>query len=169
LFVVGEAGRFRSLQPAADQSALDGTVSNLSSSYGVDLTGEASQKASYGFGGVRIQGSAGHHVTPNAMAGLGMAHVVQTATLTYTDGTLPGVDPSATAPDPGADVTAQLVSTGVFAQSSPENALMFSTSAGVAIDLARHITADVGYRFSHIGTTAPITAQGVAFGVGFRF
>jgi len=169
LFVIGELGRMKTLQPAGVEASLDTAVSSLSANDGVDVTGQATLDASYVFGGMRFQGVTRHRIAPYAMAGLGNAHLTPSATLLYTDGSLPGSDPAAPVPAAGSDVTTQMTSAGVFTAPAASNGLMMTTGAGAAIDIAKHVTADVGYRLSHINTTTAITTQGVSFGLGLRF
>ena len=58
---------------------------------------------------------------------------------------------------------------GDFTQPASTTAFTFSLGGGVAIPVARHWTADAGYRFSRIAADTPLNAQGVTFGVGYRF
>jgi len=169
LFVIGELGRMKTLQPAGVEASLNSSLSSLSLTNGLDVSGQATLDASYAFGGVRFQGLARHHVAPYAVAALGNAHLTPSATLLYTDGTLPNSDPGAPTPDAGVDVTGQVTSAGVFTAPAASNAFMTTAGAGAAIDIAKHVTADVGYRLSHIAADTPITTQGVSFGIGFRF
>lgn len=167
LFVIGELGKYKSLQPI-QQPVVDSAISDLSTS-GLDVTGDTRLSSSYGFGGARVQGSMMHHVAPYAMGGVGLAHLKPSTTLLYADGTLPGADGSALPPAVGTDITSSIVTSGAFTAPGSSSAMMLAVGGGATIDLARHLTADVGYRWSHIGTDTPITTQGLTFGVGARF
>ena len=72
-------------------------------------------------------------------------------------------------PAPGDDVTSALVTLGAFTQPSPTNAFMYSLGTGTALRIDRHVTFDVGYRFSHVAADTPLHAQSVTFGEGYRF
>ena len=169
LFAIGELGRFKSLEPAAVALSVDNAIADLSTNSGVDVAGNTHMGASYGFGGLRVQWKTLHHVAPFAAAGIGAAHLTPKTTLRYIDGSLPGSDPSATMPDVGADVTTQMITAGAFAQPAASTSAVFSGSAGLTFDLARHVTADAAYRLTRIGSSTAITNQGAVFGVGLRF
>jgi len=67
-----------------------------------------------GVGGLRWQPRAPRRVVPFILGGLGVAHLTPSARFTFTDGTLPTTDPSATPPNTGDDVTTQISTLGVF-------------------------------------------------------
>jgi opacity protein-like surface antigen len=167
--VFGEVGRFKNLEPSDVQPTVDATIASLSSNLGLDVTGTGSLHAAYGLGGVRVQGSERRHVTPYVLGGIGVAHLMPTAAFAYTDGTVPNTDPTAPAPTVGSDVTSQIIGAGDFTQPMASSAFMFSLGGGAQFDLARHLVADVGYRFSRINADTPLRAQGVTFGLGVRF
>jgi len=55
-----------------------------------------------------------------------------------------------------------------MAPSSSTNA-MYALGGGVALPKARHLAADVGYRYSRVATTTPVNTHGMTFGLGYRF
>jgi len=167
LFVIGELGKYKSLQPI-QQPAVDSAISNLSAS-GLDVTSNSHLSSGYGFGGVRVQGSTMHRMAPYVLGGVGLAHLTPSVTLMYADGTLPGADDSAPPPSTGTDVTTTIVTSGLFTAPATSNAMLLSLGGGATFDIARHLTADVGYRWSRINADTPIATQGVTFGVGARF
>ena len=46
---------------------------------------------------------------------------------------------------------------------------LIALGTGAALRLDRHMTFDVGYRFSHVAADTPLHVQSVTFGVGYRF
>ncbi len=91
------------------------------------------------------------------------------ARFTFNDGTLPNADAAAAAPNTGDDVTPQVSSLGIFTLPSPSTALMLMGGAGAEFDVARHWAVDTEYRLSRISASTPLHAQGLSFGVGYRF
>jgi outer membrane protein with beta-barrel domain len=164
LFVVGDFGQFRNVQPAALQPAIDQAVGSLAVD-GLNVVGTPSEPAWYSLGGVRYQMPARGIVLPYVFGGVGFARLTPTAQFTYSNGT--GV--LATTPTEGQDVTGGIVSSGFFTQPAPENAFMFAIGGGVAIPVAPHLAVETGYRFSRIDSTSPINTQSLTFGLGYRF
>ena len=91
------------------------------------------------------------------------------AAFTYTDGTLPNSDPTATAPSTGEDVTTQVTTLGVFTPPPSSNAMMTAFGGGAEFTMASHWALDTQYRVSRISASTPLHAQGLAFGLGYRF
>src|SRR5262245_65848080 len=58
---------------------------------------------------------------------------------------------------------------GLFVKPAASNALMMTLGGGVAIPIARNLSADAAYRYSRINADAPVNTQGLTFGVGYRF
>jgi len=144
-------------------------VSTLSSTDAVDVVGTARMPARYALGGLRWQPRTPRRVVPFLTGGLGVAHLSPVARFTFTDGTLPNADPAAAPPNSGDDVTAQVSTLGVFAAPAPSTAMMIMGGGGAEFDLARHWAVDTEYRVSRISASTPLHAQGLAFGVGYRF
>jgi opacity protein-like surface antigen len=169
VLLFGEVGRFKDLEPAGVQASVNNVVTSLSTNQGLDVTGTSRMPATYGLGGVRIQGSMRHRVTPYALAGFGGARLKPSAQFTYTDGTLPNADPTLPGPAVGSNVTSQLIAAGSFVQPAPTSAFMVALGGGAQVNVARHLIADVGYRYSRIAADTPLHAQGVTFGFGVKF
>lgn len=169
VLLFGEVGRFRDLEPAGVQATVNTAVASLATNQGLDVTGTTRMPAMYGLGGVRIQGSLRSRVTPYALAGFGAARLTPSARFAYTDGTLPSADPSLPGPAVGSNVTPQLIAAGSFVQPAPSSAFMFALGGGAQINVARHLIADVGYRYSRIAADTPLRAQGLTFGFGVKF
>jgi opacity protein-like surface antigen len=168
--IFGELGHFRDLAPANVQTNVDATVTSLAADQGLEVTGTTSMPATFGLGGARVTMPVKwSHVTPYVLGGLGGAHIDPSAEFHYTAGTLPGTDPSATTPAIGDDVTANIISSGLFTQPASSTAFMFSLGGGANINISRHWLADAGYRYSRIDATTPLNQQGMQFGVGYRF
>jgi opacity protein-like surface antigen len=169
LLFFGDVGRINDLTPSTSQPQVADTVSTLSSSDAVDVMGTARMPARYALGGLRWQARASHRMMPFLTGGLGVAHLTPTAAFTFTDGTLPGSDPNAAAPAAGEDVTTQIATLGIFTPPAPSTALMVAVGGGVEFSLAPHWALDTEYRVSRISATTPLHAQGLAFGLGYRF
>lgn len=165
----GELGRFQDLQPQSEQTTVDSTVAALSTTAGLNVIGTTKMPATYGLGGIRFEGPTRGRVTPYVLGGIGVARLSPTVQFAYSDGVLPNADPTASAPPVGQDVTTQIVSAGDFALPSPTSAFMFSAGAGASFNVAKRWALDAGYRFSRISSDAPIHAQGLTFGMGYRF
>ena len=80
-----------------------------------------------------------------------------------------GADDSKGTPSVGDDVTSQIVSAGDFTVPSATTAFMYTLGAGVEIPVTRQWAVDAGYRFSRVSADTPVNAQGVTFGIGYRF
>jgi opacity protein-like surface antigen len=165
VLLFGNIGRFHNLQPSAVQPAVDQAVAALTSADGpVGLHGDPRVPAWYSTGGLRLDLPTHGRVTPYVLGGAGFAHIAPAAKFNLTGGVLP--DSTSIAGD---DVTSQVIALGYFTQPAASNAFLSSFGGGIAIPLARHITADASYRFSHVATDTPVNAQGAAFGLGYRF
>ncbi len=169
LFAFGDVGRIADLTPSTSQPQVAATVSTLSSTEAVDVVGTARMPARYALGGLRWQPRTPRRVVPFISGGLGVAHLTPSARFTFTGGTLPVADPAAAAPNTGDDVTTQISTLGIFTPPAPSNALMITGGGGAELYLAPHWALDTEYRVSRISATTPLHAQGVAFGLGYRF
>ena len=163
LFVFGDLGRFRNVEPSTFQQTVDAATTSLATG-GLNVTGTAQVPAWYTMGGLRYVIPASSRVSPYVFGSAGFARVSQTAQFTYTSGTLPGSTPTT-----GDDVTSQIVQLGDFVQPTPTNAFMFAFGGGVQSPIAPHLLFDVGYRVARISTDTPFNAQSVTFGFGYRF
>ena len=164
LFVFGDIGRFHNLESTAMQQTVDTTTGQLSDN-GISVTGSAETPTNYMLGGLRATVPTHSRVAPYAFGAVGFAHVMPGATFTYTSGALP----DGSMPNPGDDVTTDLTSSGLYTPPSSTNSAMYSLGGGVNLPIAKHLAADVGYRYSRIATATPINTQGMTFGVGYRF
>jgi len=164
LLVFGDFGQFHNLQPSTIQPSVDLATATLAADQGLTVVGTGRVPASYAIGGLRFEMPTNSRVTPYVLGGIGFARLTPTAQFTYSSGTLAGVTPAA-----GDDVTDQIISMGDFTQPAATIAFAFSLGGGVAIPVAKHWTADVGYRFSRVAADTPLNAQGMTFGVGYRF
>jgi opacity protein-like surface antigen len=163
LYAIGDIGRLRNVQPSDLQPAVDTTTLVLSNT-GLSVTGTARVPAWYSTGGLRFQIPTRGRLTPYAFGGLGVARLTPSATFTYASGTI-----GASTPAVGDDVTSQIVSLGDFTQPAATTALMVSGGGGVQAPVARHLMVDAGYRLARIAANTPFTAQGLTFGLGYRF
>jgi opacity protein-like surface antigen len=169
LLVFGEVGRISNLVSADAQTAVTTTVASLSANYGAGVTGTGQMPATYGLGGLKIQGTPRSHITPYALVGVGVAHLTPTASFAYSDGVLPSSGSASVAPTVGQDVTAQLISAGAFTQPPASSAMMFVMGAGAEVAISSHWMADLGYRYSRISADTPLHTQGLTIGFGLRF
>jgi opacity protein-like surface antigen len=163
VFVYGNVGQFHNLSSSQIQPAVDDEAATLLNS-GLTVTGTSTMPAWYTTGGVRVQIPMHTRITAYVFGGAGLAHIMPTAHFAYQSGTLLGATPN-----PGDDVTAQIVALGDFTQPASSNALMVSGGGGVEAAIAPHMSLDVGYKLSHIAGDSPINAQSVMFGFGYHF
>lgn len=125
--------------------------------------------ARYALFGLRWQSRTERRFTPFVLGGLGAAHLSPTAAFTYSAGTLPNADPNAATPLVGDDVTTQVATLGVFTPPAPSTALMVAVGGGAELSLASRWAVDAEYRLSRIAADTPLHAQGITFGLGYRF
>ncbi len=164
LLVFGNIGQFHNLQPSDVQPAIDLAAEQLSTT-GLNTIGTGRVPATFATGGLRYELPVIGRMTPYALGGIGFAHLTPTATFTYSSGTLFDGSTATT----GQDITSEVETTGAFTVPAPSTAFMYSLGGGVQIPIAGPWAADVGYRFSRIAADTPVNAQGVTFGVGYRF
>jgi len=166
LYVFGNVGGFHNLQPSDVQATIDNVNRSLEAG-GLSVTGTAHVPAWYSMGGLRWTVPVSTtRFTPYVFGGLGFAHVMPNATFAYTSGTLLG---TTNPPQPGDDVTAQIVSLGDFTAPPATTDFMFALGGGVDVPIASHLLATAGYRVSHIAADTPVSPQSVTFGLGYRF
>jgi opacity protein-like surface antigen len=169
VMVFGDIGRMGNLQ-ASLQPTLDTATAALSATQGLSVVGGGKLPASYGIGGLRVEVPNRTRLLPYVLGGIGVARLTPSAQFTFTGGTMP----DGSTPDVGADVTTALVAAGGFTAPPPSTAFMFTAGGGLQVPLARHWAVDAGYRYSRIAadstlSSAPLTTNGMTFGVGYRF
>lgn len=164
IVVFADLGQYHNVQPSDVQPAIDLATEQLSTT-GLNAIGTGRVPATYALGGVRYELPLVHGVVPYALGAIGFAHLSPTATFTYSSGPLPSGASAAL----GDDITSQIESSGSFTAPASSTAPMYSIGGGVQIPVFGAWTADVGYRFSRIGAETPVNAQGVTFGIGYRF
>jgi opacity protein-like surface antigen len=169
LLAFGDVGRINNVTPSTTESAVSSTVNTLSSTDSVSVVGTTRMPARYALGGLRWQPRAARRVVPFVVGGLGVAHLTPVASFTYASGTLPITDPAAATPNSGDDVTTQITTLGLFTPPASSTALMVMGGGGAEFDVAPHWAVDTEYRLSRISASTPLHAQGVTFGVGYRF
>jgi len=167
--VFGNVGRFGNLQ-ADLQPTLDATTSALANNQGLNVIGGGSMPATYVSGGLRVEVPTNTRLVPYVLGGIGVARLNPAAQFTFSSGTMP----DGSSPATGADVTAALVSSGGFTAPPSSNALMLTLGGGLQVPVALHWVIDAGYRYSRIAaddtlTAAPLNANGMTFGFGYRF
>jgi opacity protein-like surface antigen len=165
LLLFADVGQFHDVQPSDVQPSVDTTTALLSSAQGLTTIGTGRVPAWYAQSGLRYEMPLAGRLTPYAVGGLGFARLSPTAQFTFSSGTLP----DGTTPTVGSDVTSQITNAGFFTAPPASTALMVTLGGGVAIPIAPHWSADVGYRFSRIAADTPLSAQGATFGIGYRF
>jgi hypothetical protein len=169
VMVFGDIGRFSNLQ-ADLQPTLDTTTSALAANQGLAVIGGGSLPASYFLGGLRFEMPASTCFMPYVLGGVGVAHLNPTAQFTFSSGTLP----DGSTPGVGTDVTTAITTAGSFTAPPASNAFMFTLGGGVQIPVAPHWVVDAGYRYSRIAADStlsalPLNANGMTFGIGYRF
>jgi opacity protein-like surface antigen len=165
LSVFGDVGQFHNLQPSDVQPTVDSAVASLSTDDGLNVLGAGRVPAVYSIGGVRFEASPHGRISPYVLGGVGFARLMPTARFTYSSGTLP----DGSTPALGADVTSQVIGTGLFTAPAATTAAMFTLGGGITIPVAHHWDVDAGYRFSRVAADTPLNAQGAALGLGYRF
>ena len=165
LSVFGDLGKFHNLAPSNEQTSIDSTVATLSADQGLSVLGTARVPAWYSIGGVRWSATPHGRVAPYVLGGVGFARLKPSAQFTFSSGVLP----DGTTPAAGDDVTSALETAGDFTAPAAVTKAMFTLGGGVEIPVARHWGVDAGYRYSRVATDTPLNAQGLVFGLGYRF
>lgn len=164
LYVFGDFGQFHDLQPSGVQPAVDAATEQLSTQ-GLAAVGTGRVPANYLLGGLRYELANMHGFVPYALGGIGFAHLSPTATFTYTSGPMP----DGSTPTLAQDITSQVETSGAYVAPATSDAFMYSLGGGVQIPVFGALSADVGYRFSRISADVPVNAQGITFGIGYKF
>ena len=123
-----------------------------------------------GFGGVRVEIPMQSRVLPYVLGWSGVARLSPSAVFTFQSGTMP----DGSTPTVGQDVTSAITTAGAFTQPPSSTAFMFTLGGGVQTLIAPHWVVDAGYRYSRIAadttlSASPLNANGLTFGVGYRF
>ena len=169
VMVFGDIGQFHNL--TADlQPTLATTTAALSANQGLSVIGGGSLPALYSIGGVRVEIPMQSRILPYVLGGVGVAHLTPSAVFTFQSGTMP----DGSTPTVGQDVTSAIATAGAFTQPPSSNAFMFTMGGGVQTLVAPHWVVDAGYRYSRIAadttlSASPLNANGLTFGVGYRF
>jgi opacity protein-like surface antigen len=164
LFVVGSFGDLRNVDPSTVQATVDASVAALNAT-GLSVLGDPRVSARYALGGARYEIPRWTRATPYVSAGLGFARLTPSARFTYQSGnTIGGTTALA-----GEDATSDVVTGGFFTAPASSSALMVRVGAGVKIPIANRVVGDIGYSVSRISSDTPISAQGLQFGIGYRF
>jgi opacity protein-like surface antigen len=169
VMLFADVGQFHNLQ-ADLQPTLDQTT-NAAASEGATLVGSGSLPAWYTLGGVRVNiPVTTNRMLPYALGGLGVARLNPSAQFAFSGGALP----DGSTPEVGSDVTPSITGAGLYTQPGASSAFMYTLGGGVQVPVASHWMADVGYRYSRIAadstlSAGPLNAQGMTFGVGYRF
>jgi opacity protein-like surface antigen len=165
----GNIGRFGNLQ-ADLQPTLDTTTAALAANQGLSVIGGGSLPASYFVGGLRVEVPTRGRVMPYVLGGVGVARLNPTAQFTFSS----GIMPDGSMPAVGTDVTTAMTSAGFFTAPPASTAPMFTLGGGVQVPVAPHWVVDAAYRYSRIAadstlSAAPLNANGMTFGFGYRF
>lgn len=164
LFAVGTFGELRNVEPSIVQPAVDASVASLTAN-GLSVAGVPRVETRYALGGVRYEIPHWAAATPYVSAGVGVGHLTPSARFTYQSGT---TITGGTAIS-GEDATTDVVSGGYFTAPATSNALMVRFVAGLKIPIGTRLVGDIGYNVSRISNDTPVSAQGLGFGVGFKF
>ncbi|HKE86343.1 MAG TPA: outer membrane beta-barrel protein [Vicinamibacterales bacterium] len=169
LMVYGNIGRFGDLHVDL-QPQIDAATASFAANDSLDVSGTATVPAWYGSGGLRFSVPVRGPVSPYVLGGIGFARLSPTAQFTFNSGILP----DGSTPTPGADVTSAIESNGLFANPAASTQLLWTTGGGALIAMGPHMALDAGYRYSRINAdttlnTSAFNANGLTFGVGYRF
>ena len=168
VMVTATLGRFADLHPDL-QPTLDSATAALAAQ-GIFVTGGGSLPAWYGTGGVRAEIPAGSRVLPYVLAGVGIARLNPSPSYIYTSGPIPGRGTFIA----GDDVSLTLAAEGRIPTLTPSTAPMFTLGGGVQVPVGARVAIDAGYRYSRINadtslSALPLNANGLTFGIGYRF
>ncbi len=169
VMVFGDLGRFHNLQ-ADLQPTLNTATTTLATNQGLSVLGGGTLPAWYSIGGVRIEVPTSKAVLPYVLGGIGAARLKPSPQFTFSS----GVMPDGSTPTVGQDVTSAITSSGAFTAPAPSTAFMFTLGGGVQFPVASRWVADAAYRYSRLAadsnlSTVPLNANGMTFGVGYRF
>jgi opacity protein-like surface antigen len=161
----GNIGNLRDAHWSSLQTSVDSTVSTLSSDDGLTATATAKVPTWYSMGGARIQFPNHSAVTPYVFGGIGFARMNPSVRFLYQDGTTLSGNPA----NVGDDITADIVSSGLFTTPARTTSLMLRTGAGLQVPISKHLLGNIGYSVSRISADTPIHAQDFTFGLGIKF
>jgi len=169
VMVFGNVGRFSDLRGDL-QPTLDATTAALTANDGLTVIGGGNLPATYASGGLRVEIPINSRVMPYVLGGIGVAHLSPSPQFLFSSGLMP----DGSSPAIGANVTTAIVAAGEVTPPAASNALMLTVGAGMQFPVAPHWVVDGGYRYSHIGSDAtlsatPLSANGITFGIGYRF
>jgi opacity protein-like surface antigen len=169
VMVFGDLGQFHNLQ-ADLQPTLNTATTALATNQGLTVVGGGTLPAWYSIGGVRVEVPTSKAVLPYVLGGVGVARLNPSPQFTFSSGTMP----DGSAPTVGQDVTSAITSSGSFTVPASSTTFMFTLGGGVQFPVASRWVADAGYRYSRLAadsalSTLPLNANGMTFGVGYRF
>ncbi|MBI3492738.1 MAG: porin family protein [Acidobacteria bacterium] len=149
---------------------LTNTATALSTNQGLTVIGGGTLPAWYGLGGVRVEIPTQSRVLPYMLGGVGVVRLNPNAIFTFSSGSMP----DGSTPAVGEDVTSAISTAGYFTAPAPSTAFMFTLGGGVQTLVAAHWVVDAGYRYSRIAadttlSATPLNANGLTFGIGYRF
>jgi opacity protein-like surface antigen len=165
VMLFGNIGNVRDIHWSTLETNVSNTVSALSANSGLTTIAQARVPTWYSLGGARIQFPNQTGFTPYVFGGIGFARMNPSVRFLYQDGTTP----SGNAASVGDDVTADIVSNGLFTAPAPTTSLMLRTGGGVQVPISKHLLGNIGYSVSRISADTPIHAQDFTFGLGIKF
>jgi opacity protein-like surface antigen len=164
LFVLGNVGTLRNVEPSIVQPTVDTSVA-AATAQGLFVAGQSRVSTRYFLAGVRYEIPRWTMVTPYVSGGIGTARLTPSASFTYQSGTTV----AGTTAIVGADATNDVETSGLFTPPASTNAMLMRFGAGLKIPIGTRLLGDIGYSVSRISSDTPVSAQGLQFGVGIRF
>ena len=169
VMVFGDLGWFKNLQNDLTPT-LNTTVASLQNTQGLSVTGGGTLPALYSIGGVRVEVPMSDLFLPYVFGGAGAARLSPTPQFMFVS----GVMPDGSTPTAGQDVTSSLTTSGTLTPFAASTAFMYTIGGGVQIPVASRWVVDAAYRYSRIAadstlTAAPLSTNGMTFGLGYRF
>jgi opacity protein-like surface antigen len=169
VMVFGNVGQFHNLQ-ADLQPTLNTATTALATNQGLTVLGGGTLPAWYSIGGARVEVPTSRAVLPYVLGGIGVARLNPSPQFTFSSGTMP----DGSTPTAGQDVTSLITSSGAYTAPPSSTTFMFTLGGGVQFSVASRWVADAGYRYSRLAAdstlnTLPLNANGMTFGVGYRF
>lgn len=152
LYVIGEVGYMRNVLPKKLRDEFDDLADEIEIEAGVPVSLSVSVPAKYGFGGLRWSPSRGT-VSPFVEGGVGVAHI----SAKIDEATVLGIDISD-------DVENEL------GDDASATKLLVALGGGVNARISSTLSADIGFRYTHIATDDPAINSSLLYGalkVGF--
>jgi len=150
IFIIGEAGYMRNVNPPESQEQISDVIDELEFELGVPVKLEASLSQLYGFGGVRWN-PARAGVSPFVEGGLGVGRVSGRVDRFEVD---------------GQDLTEEF---NDLMEQPRSTALLIAFGGGVNVPMSKSASVDLGVRYMRLATTDPAAINAVTVYGAIKF